>query len=105
MSAPWIKTADRLPPLRKYVIARHNRGTCFDKDDQDNVNVVIVKRVENGAGVQMGNNKESYFYNTFGPGSFYGQEIIEWMEIPEWLPDTMAPQACNGKLLTVGMGQ
>lgn len=39
----WIRTEDRLPEAGKYVLARHNRGTWFDSDDQSNVNCVIVK--------------------------------------------------------------
>ena len=34
----WIKTSDRLPQEGKYVLARHNRGTWIDSDDQENVN-------------------------------------------------------------------
>lgn len=42
----WIKTADQLPPENKYVLARHNRGTWNDSDDQENVNCVVVKMVK-----------------------------------------------------------
>lgn len=41
----WISTKDKLPPEGKYVIAKHNRGTWIDKQDQENVNTVIVKLV------------------------------------------------------------
>ena len=42
---PWIKTKDRLPKEKKYVLARHRRGTWEDADDQKNVNCVVVKLV------------------------------------------------------------
>lgn len=40
-----IKSEKDLPPEGKYVIARHNRGTWHDSDDQENVNTVVVKLV------------------------------------------------------------
>jgi hypothetical protein len=39
----WINTKDCLPEAGKYVLARHNRGTWIDSDDQSNVNCVVVK--------------------------------------------------------------
>ena len=42
----WISVDDCLPPIREYVLARHNRGTWYDSDDQDNVNCVVVKLVK-----------------------------------------------------------
>jgi hypothetical protein len=39
----WISTKDKLPEEGKYVLARHNRGTWNDRDDQENVNCVVVK--------------------------------------------------------------
>ena len=46
MNNPWKKTNEVLPPEGKYVIGKHNRGTWIDKDDQKNVNTVIVKLVK-----------------------------------------------------------
>jgi len=46
MKQEWISTEDKLPKAGKYVLARHNRGTWGDKDDQENVNCVVVKLVE-----------------------------------------------------------
>lgn len=40
-----IKNENDLPQEGKYVIAKHNRGTWRDSDDQENVNTVIVKLV------------------------------------------------------------
>ena len=42
----WINTKDKLPEEGKYVLARHNRGTWNDSDDQENVNCVVVKLVK-----------------------------------------------------------
>jgi len=39
----WISTKDKLPEEGKYVLARHSRGTWYDKEDQENVNCVVVK--------------------------------------------------------------
>ena len=43
MSWIEIKNERDLPPEGKYVLARHNRGTWHDSDDQANVNCVVVK--------------------------------------------------------------
>ena len=79
----WVSTSKRLPELGQWVLARHNRGTWHDEDP--NVICVVVKRVPDSA--PTGNNLRIYKWQPFGPvGSFYGQEIDWWMEIPS-LPD------------------
>lgn len=95
----WISTNEQLPPAGKYVFARHKRATWIDRDDQENVNVVVVKRVE---GISLAerekinderakiyrsedeshNNRKPYNWQAFGPDSFFGQEITHWMAIP-----------------------
>lgn len=40
-----IKSENDLPEEGKYVIAKHNRGTWKDSNDQENVNTVVVKLV------------------------------------------------------------
>ena len=101
-----IKSEKDLPPERKYVIGKHNRG-WRDKDDQKNVNTVIVKlikglteddrlKMEKGElpnplikgwnlseGTLFGNNEKPYYWGTFGLDSFFGQSITHWCEIPE----------------------
>jgi len=42
----WISVKDRLPEEGKYVLAKHNRGTWHDSDDQANVNCVVVKLIK-----------------------------------------------------------
>lgn len=115
----WISTNDRLPQEGKYVIAKHNRGTWNDGDDQENVNTVVVKLVrgisiaerekmksgiipenlERGwclsdgwkdtprhlvykSGDEHGNNHKPYYWDSFGPDSFNGQDITHWLPIP-----------------------
>jgi len=46
MKTEWISTKERLPEEGIYVLARHNRGTWHDSDDQSNVNCVVVKLVK-----------------------------------------------------------
>lgn len=41
-----IKSTEDLPEQNKYVIGKHNRGTWIDKDDQENVNTVVVKLIK-----------------------------------------------------------
>ena len=99
MSWIEIKSEHDLPPEGKYVIAKHNRGTWYDIDDQKNVNTVVVKLVFgiseeerqkiNGDRKytykredQHGNNNVPWAWDTFGPDSFFGQNITHWMPIP-----------------------
>ena len=97
----WTKTSEELPQEGKYVIARHNRTTWKDSDDQEGCMVVVVKMrrgislLERAAlsednprryiyrlGDEHGNNHKPYAFETFGPGTFFGQEIVEWCDIP-----------------------
>lgn len=106
----WISTERQLPEENKYVLARHNRGTWHDSDDQRNVNCVVVKLVrgiskEERAVMKLdktickdynverwkitksededGNNEKPYCWNTFGSTSLFGQEITHWLAIPD----------------------
>ena len=105
----WISTKDSLPKEGKYVLGRHNRGTWIDGEDQENVNCVVVSLAKGisekdrelmkqgklptvlyqgmkrhtvyiGAD-EHGNNRVPYNWETFGPDSFFGQEITHWMPI------------------------
>ena len=110
-SKQFINTADKLPEPNKYVLGIHNRDTWHDRDDYEHVNYVVVKFVpglsmadrekmksgelpdpfsevvkrssEIKSADQYGNNLKPYFWDTFGPGSFNGQEIEWWMPLPE----------------------
>ena len=75
----WFKCSERLPPIGKYVLGRHNLGSWFDSRDQENVNVVVVIRSD--AEVKD-NNRLPFRWSTFGPTSFFGQNITEWAYIP-----------------------
>ncbi len=73
----WIKTSNELPPLDKWVLGRHNRGTWVDRDDQENVNCVVVKRVYD----RYTNDDFDYSYDEFGPDHFSADEIYCWQLI------------------------
>jgi hypothetical protein len=103
----WISTKDELPDERKYVLGRYAGENWSDPDDNENVNVVVVKLLkgitlderdliakglcdtnheENRHNIfyasdEYGNNKLPYEWRTFGPSSFFGQDITHWMPI------------------------
>ena len=77
----WIKTTEKLPELGQFVLARHNLETWLD--DDPNVVCVVVKRVPYYFPFPS-NNLKPYTWEPFGPGSFNGQDIDWWLEIPEW---------------------
>ena len=74
----WIETTYKLPREGKYVLGRYSGGNWHDSEDQDNVICVVVKRIK---GEAKDNNKVPYKWDTFGPGSFFGQDISHWMPI------------------------
>jgi len=97
----WISVDDRLPEEGKYVIAKHNRGTWSDSEDQENVNTVVVK-LRKGLSMEdrekmddcnrkltyrcddeHGNNLVPYSWHQFGSDHFFGQSITQWMYIPK----------------------
>ena len=92
----WIKTTDKLPPERKYVIGK-TTARWKDEDDPENVNVIVVKLIKGislkerseldnsdqrkklfSASDEWGNNERPYNWETFGPTNFFGQDVIEW---------------------------
>lgn len=98
----WVETSKQLPPEGKYVLARHNRGTWVDRDDQDNVNCVVVKLKKGLSKMERaqlpehdvrkhtytcddedGNNLVPYSFHCFGPDHFFGQSITFWQPIEE----------------------
>lgn len=98
MENKWIPTSKLLPPVGKYVLARHNHGNWIDKNDPENVNCVVVKLVKGlsreerkktgyktyVAADQWDSNKVPYNWEQFGPDSFFGQTITHWCPIPKF---------------------
>ena len=91
----WIEINNEndLPEEGKYVLARHNRGTWRDDDDQKNVNCVVVKLVRGISKRERkpsdsyrfcdeeGNNTVPWAWDSFGPDTFFGQSITHWTPI------------------------
>jgi len=69
---------DEIPPLNKYVIIEHNRGSWHDKDDQENVNKVIAKYTKRG----IGKNGLVYYFKPFGPDEFREESVVFWWDLP-----------------------
>lgn len=108
-----IKSEKDLPQEGKYVIAKHNRGTWQDSDDQENVNTVIVKLVlgisEKERQEMKGTGKDYQdspaenhgFYKTSGlrsdtyrQGDEHGNNAVAW----EW--DSFGPDSFFGQTIT-----
>ena len=104
MKAGWIQinSEEDLPEEGKYVLARHNRDTWRDSTDQPNVNCIVVKLkrglsmndretlLENDErknqyywGDEHSNNLVPYRWQQFGSNDFFGQEITEYILIPD----------------------
>ena len=103
----WISTKERLPKEGKYVLGRHNMKTWIDDEAVNCVVVRLVKGISKKERELMRegeiknpvvfqaikrhhiymsedeheNNKVPYNWETYGPMSFFGQEITHWMPI------------------------
>lgn len=97
-----IKRADRLPKDKQYVLAFLPDKPWFDSDAPDNEHKWVVvkfvkglsmdereklpntdkRKIEYTGADQEGNNLEPYCWHTFGPSSFFGQDVELWCELP-----------------------
>lgn len=77
----WIKTSDQLPPAGKYVLARHNRGTWHDKEDQDTVNCVVVKLVR---GISIEERQLMKEGKIKSEGEYGWCQADGWKKTPRW---------------------
>lgn len=109
----WINVKDKLPEEGKYVLAKHNRGTWHDSDDQENVNTVVVKLVrgisEKERKEMKGTSKDYQdspaedhgFYkisglrsDTYKQGDEHGNNMVPWV----W--DTFGADSFFGQSIT-----
>ena len=96
----WVKIEYELPPANKYVLIRHNKTNWYDSADKRGVQYCVAKMVKGlskidrkkldprsieartyHAADECGNNLKPYIFDTFGPESFFGQEVTHWMLI------------------------
>jgi hypothetical protein len=95
-----LKPEQELPPEGMYVLARHNRTNWVAEDQEGCLWVVVclekgISKQERESlpnsdkrkrlfkqGDEEGNNLRPYAWHTFGPSSFFGQEIDAWCHLP-----------------------
>jgi hypothetical protein len=75
----WTDPNDELPPLNMFVIAKLNKTNWIH--DDPNVTVTVVERRHDE--YPDGNNQREYYWDSFGGGTYFGQEVIRWMYIPQ----------------------
>jgi len=76
----WVSVKDELPPRRKYVLIHLTKTNWIDEDDPDYVYCDVAMRV---SAKYEGNNQRHYSWETFGPSSYFGQEVDYWCPIPK----------------------
>lgn len=101
-------TTDKLPKAGKYVLGYYEGDNWMDSTDPFGCKFVVVTMVKGLSlkkrkklkkkgkkrantykyGDQGGNNKEAYAWETFGPSTFFGQQIKWWCELPHHQPLT-----------------
>ena len=85
----WVQCSDRLPPIGRWVLCHHTRGTWIDRVlchhtrgtwidrfDQEGVDFVVLQRKHTWG------NDDAYYWEQFGPDKFLAEDIDRWMEIP-----------------------
>ena len=97
-----ISTKDRLPENNTYVLAHFPNSPWSDSDCKNGehkwVVVKFIRGISEGerekldasdprkrtytAADEHSNNRVPYYWDTFGPGSFFGQECSVWCELP-----------------------
>ena len=83
VSAPWIDSDDRegaMWTVVKFIrgIDENQRNEYSESDDYTKVERAKYFHRED----VFGNNKKAYCWNEFGPGYHFGQDVIEWCELP-----------------------
>lgn len=94
------ETERALPSDNTYVLAHYNGGNWNDSDDQKGCEWVVAKfiigisteereklseckRKHTWKPQDEGfNNERPYYWSTFGPSSFFGQDVDFWCELP-----------------------
>lgn len=104
----WISTKNKLPKNNTYVLIHLTKDNWIDKNcrtshekfclycdvAQFSRGITQKQREElkknnnpraimYSPGDEWGNNLVPYFFDPFGPGSYFGQEVDYWMDIPK----------------------
>ena len=81
--SPWIDSADQYGAFWKvakcvYGISAEDRKKLAESDNPaDRKRAKIICSED-----EHGNNEKPYYFDEFGPGSFFGQEVDLWCELP-----------------------
>jgi len=75
----WVSCADELPPIGRWVLCHHTRGTWGCIHDQEGVNHKVLQRREHTPGYVR---EPGWRWEEFGPDSFEPGTVDRWMEIP-----------------------
>lgn len=93
----WINVNNELPPNNNYVLIHLNKCNWHDNDDPNNLRYYKIAKFVRGITKEYrqknniaiirgededGNNLKPYRWIEFGPGSYFGQEVDFWMQIP-----------------------
>jgi hypothetical protein len=97
-----ISVFDRLPSNKQYVLAHLTKNNWGDEDDPEGNRYWVVVKFVKGlsamdrealpmhserrrlfcSGDVFGNNLLPYNWQPFGPGSYFGQEVDFWCDLP-----------------------
>jgi len=98
-----ISVKDRLPRDKQYVLVHLTLNNWGDSDDPEGDRYYTVVKFVKGLSEEdrkklphddpnkylfkgadvFGNNQVPYYWREFGPGSYFGQEVDFWFELPK----------------------
>ena len=77
---PWTDS-DCKNGEHKWVVVKFIRG--ISKIEREMLDSKDSRKYTHKAGDEHGNNRFPYYWDTFGPGSFFSQECSVWCELPK----------------------
>ena len=86
----WNRTSDSLPEFGKCVIGWYHGDNWEYPEDMYHRSVIMWRNKAKNES----NNKRDYNWKTFGPSTYFGQDILYWSEIPR-LPDEFLEEIEN----------
>jgi hypothetical protein len=74
---PWSGSEDQVGLFFK--VAKFQRGISME--ERDGLHFADLRKKTYCASDEHGNNRKPYYWREFGPGGFFGQEVVLWKEI------------------------
>ena len=78
----WISCDEQLPDENEFILGYCGPYNEIQKS-APHCDVVRLTRLQTPESSYSSNNKKDYEWKTFGPKTYFGQEISHWMPLPQ----------------------